>query len=300
MTTAQQRDLSTAEVQQAAQKSVRDYIAIHKREPTGEMIGKQFGMGERWGRNQIAAVREQGGGTAPARRHGTSGTARPTVADAVAARESVPAPARATFGAGPAAQPSGTGAARPAAQPAAPPARTGTASGTSAGTGAARPPHPSGTAKQRDERAAARDRHSGGGQLVAWAGFALGSLVSIAANVMYSWLNSPEDAGPDWSPSVGEQVMAGIWPTLLLIAVEVMTRVNWAPGWHWTAARYGGAGVVGLGSAVISYGHLHGVLTIWNYDDLGASVGPLVVDGLMVICGFALLSTSQARHGTKS
>jgi hypothetical protein len=145
MTTAQQRDLSTAEVQQAAQKSVRDYIAIHKREPTGEMIGKQFGMGERWGRNQIAAVREQGAGTAPARRHGTSGTARPTVADAVAARESVPPPARATFGPGPTAQPSGAAAARPAAQPAAPPVRTG----TSTGTGAARAADPAGAEAAR-------------------------------------------------------------------------------------------------------------------------------------------------------
>jgi hypothetical protein len=60
-------------------------------------------------------------------------------------------------------------------------------------------------------------------------------------------------------------------------------------------ARYGGAGTVAVGSAVISYGHLREVLIAWDYGALGAAVGPLVLDGLMVVSGFALLAMSR-RH----
>jgi len=34
------------------------------------------------------------------------------------------------------------------------------------------------------------------------------------------------------------------------------------------------------------------VLLAWQYDLLAAAVGPLVLDGLMVISGFALLAAS--------
>jgi hypothetical protein len=53
-----------------------------------------------------------------------------------------------------------------------------------------------------------------------------------------------------------------------------------------------------VGSAVISYGHLHEVLLAWDYGPLGAAVGPLVLDGLMVVSGFALLAMSRSREPT--
>ena len=63
----------------------------------------------------------------------------------------------------------------------------------------------------------------------------------------------------------------------------------------WTLARFGGTGAVALGSATISYGHLRDVLLAWQYNPLAAAVGPLVLDGLMVISGFALLAISNAK-----
>lgn len=62
-------------------------------------------------------------------------------------------------------------------------------------------------------------------------------------------------------------------------------------------ARFGGAGTVAVGSAVISYGHLRDVLLAWQYGPLAAAVGPLVLDGLMVVCGFALLAMSRTSAG---
>lgn len=131
-------------------------------------------------------------------------------------------------------------------------------------------------------------RHTGG-RLVAWAGFVFGSVMSIAANVLYTWLPAA-DMQPGWAPSIAAQIGAAVWPVGLLLSVEVLSRVAWQDGWPWKLARYGGAGVVALGSAIISYGHLNGVLIAWNYGQVGAAVGPLVLDGLMVVSGFALLS----------
>jgi hypothetical protein len=97
---------------------------------------------------------------------------------------------------------------------------------------------------------------------------------------------------------VAPQIGAAVWPIALVLSVEALSRVRWPSGWAWQAARYGGAGVVALGAAAISYGHLHGVLAAWNYGTVGAGVGPLVIDGLMTISGFALLALSG--NGTES
>jgi hypothetical protein len=43
---------------------------------------------------------------------------------------------------------------------------------------------------------------------------------------------------------------------------------------------------------VISYGHVRDVLAAWGYGALASYVGPLVLDGLMVVSGFALLAMS--------
>lgn len=133
----------------------------------------------------------------------------------------------------------------------------------------------------------------GGGLLVASLGFVFGSLVSIAANVLAAWIK-PGDAGANWSPTLAQQVGAAVWPVALLISVEVISRVRWR---HQSGRVFGtmGVAVVALGSAVISYGHIHAVLVSWGYDGAGAGVGPLVIDGLMIACGFALLNTPRQK-----
>ncbi|MFC9995841.1 hypothetical protein [Nocardia sp. NPDC127526] len=124
---------------------------------------------------------------------------------------------------------------------------------------------------------------------MAWSGFVFGSVTSIAANVLHAWLPAA-DMPPGWTPGIAPQIGAAIWPIGLLLSVEVLSRAHWRRGRMWRLARYGGAGTVALGSAIISYGHVRDVLLAWGYGPLGASVGPLTLDGLMVISGFALLS----------
>jgi hypothetical protein len=131
---------------------------------------------------------------------------------------------------------------------------------------------------------------------VAWTGFVFGSVISIAANVLHTWLPATH-MPPGWSPGIAPQIGAAVWPIGLLISVEVLSRVTWRDGVLWRLARYGGAGTVALGSGVISYGHLRDVLLAWGYGHPGADVGPLVLDGLMIVSGFALLAMSGSPHG---
>lgn len=165
---------------------------------------------------------------------------------------------------------------------------------------ASTPGEPAGGSEPPAEQPAASTVHRAGdagapavgGQLVAWLGFVFGSMMSIAANVLHTWLpaaNMP--AG--WTPGLAPQIGAAVWPIALLLSVEALSRVAWPHTFWWSLARYGGAGVVAAGAAVISYDHLKAVLLAWGYGHPGADVGPLVLDGLMVVSGFALLAMSQ-------
>lgn len=143
------------------------------------------------------------------------------------------------------------------------------------------------------------DKMTVNGKLVAWVSFIFGSLVSIAGNVLASRI-PPAGAVPDWQPSMAAQIGAAVWPIALLLAVEVLSRVRWPAGAWWTVARYGGVVGVALGSAAISYGHIRAVLISWGYDSISAGVGPLVLDGLMVVAGFAVLATSTHHQAAGS
>jgi hypothetical protein len=253
---------------------------------TGRELGEQFGRSERWGRDRVAEVRRDGGptngrarsarprrGTARNGRHaGNGGTAR---SDNNAAAVVPSGPARHVV-----TQDHGSGALDAAAD-------------GPGGTQDAATPLPSVLPVPGVPGLPP------GARLVAWAGFLFGTVISVAANVMYAWL--PTLAGKAGAPGLAPQVGAAVWPIALVISVEVLSRVPWQPGWTWQVARYGGAGVVALGAAVISYGHLRGVLAAWNYGTTGAAVGPLVIDGLMTISGFALLAMSDhGKHGKES
>lgn len=141
-----------------------------------------------------------------------------------------------------------------------------------------------------------------GARFYARTGFMFGTLVSVGANVLQAWLPVVVKPLPawiaarpeGWSPSLFQQVFAGVWPLALIFAIEVLSRVKWKTGWQWNLARYGGATSVAIFAAVISYGHLYQVLKAFDYG-VGAYVGPLVLDGVMVVCGFALLSMTPER-----
>lgn len=295
-TTTEQAD----DVQEQARQVYRQSL-VAEMPMTGRQLGAMFERSERWGRNRKAEIdRLAGAGTA---------------ADRAPENGSVPLESAAEQTAE---VPAVTAAAAPSAAPAAPSAAHAVANedvprhaaeDTSA-VPADQPAHPRqpdeslangatepAAAQRQPDAAAAADK---GARVASWAGFLFGTVISVAANVLHAWLPlispSPERAVPaGWTPGLAPQIGAAVWPLALLISVEVLTRVPWPNELRWNLARYGGAGIVALGAAVISYGHLNNVLEAWHYTTAGAFMGPLVIDGLMVISGFALLALSAER-----
>ena len=94
-----------------------------------------------------------------------------------------------------------------------------------------------------------------------------------------------------WSPHAGAVVGAVFWPVALLVAIEVLARVSWPAGGRWLVVRFGGLGPVAVVAAVVSYRHLSGLLGFYGEDGITSTVGPLAVDGLMVMATGALLAT---------
>jgi len=126
----------------------------------------------------------------------------------------------------------------------------------------------------------------------AYAGALLGGAVSIAANVAHSYV-PPAEAPVDWRPHTGAVVGAVFWPAALFVAVEIVARIAWPSGLRWAAIRFGGLLPVALVAAVVSYRHLAGLLAFYQEDHLTATLGPLAIDGLMVMATGALVATGR-------
>ncbi|MET7284171.1 DUF2637 domain-containing protein [Kribbella sp. NPDC005582] len=124
------------------------------------------------------------------------------------------------------------------------------------------------------------------GRVVAWLAFVVGIVASVAANVLHA---------ADGGAHVAELIGAAFWPLALLLSIEVLTRIEWPSGWLWGGARFAGVGLVGAVAALLSYRHMVGLLTSWGEDALNAHVGPLAVDGLMLVAATALLAITHRR-----
>lgn len=130
-------------------------------------------------------------------------------------------------------------------------------------------------------------------------GFGLGSLESVAFNVLAAFLGPAGYTFELWQSLLPALLGAAVWPIALLVSVEVLARVEWEPHWGWWFVRVGGILLVAVASAVISYGHIHAVLKFWKYGLLEAAVGPLVIDGQMLISGFALYTIGRATRAAQ-
>ncbi|GIJ52463.1 hypothetical protein Val02_93490 [Virgisporangium aliadipatigenens] len=131
------------------------------------------------------------------------------------------------------------------------------------------------------------------GRAWAYVGAVLGGAVSIAANVAHSFV-TPQGAPADWSPDSGAVVGAVVWPVFLFVAVEILARVSWPNGVSWRIVRWGGLLPVALVAALVSYRHLSGLLAHYGEEPLVVVLGPLAVDGLMIMATAALMATSRS------
>jgi hypothetical protein len=137
----------------------------------------------------------------------------------------------------------------------------------------------------------ARNKQPGRGW--AYTGAILGGLVSIAANVAHSFL-PPPTAPATWRPDPGAVVGAIVWPVFLFIAVEILARTAWPRGISWHLLRWAGLLPVAGVAAFVSYRHLSGLLQHYGEEPIVYYIGPLAVDGLMIMATDALLAGNRA------
>ncbi len=136
--------------------------------------------------------------------------------------------------------------------------------------------------------------HAASGRGWGYAGALLGGLVSIAANVAHSYV-PPSGAASGWRPPLGDVVGAVFWPIALFVAIEILARTAWPQRARWVVVRFLGLLPVAVVAAIVSYGHLSGLLTHYGESTLTAHLGPLAVDGLMVMASSALMATAPGR-----
>ena len=116
---------------------------------------------------------------------------------------------------------------------------------------------------------------------IPWTAFLLGAGASIAANVAHAAERNTE--GTD----IGAMLFAAWAPVALLLVAEMMVRGQ-RPRGLLSAVEWIGAFLVALAAAVVSYGHMRGLLLQYGESELVAVLLPLSVDGLVVVASVAL------------
>lgn len=108
--------------------------------------------------------------------------------------------------------------------------------------------------------------------------------LSIAGNLSHTFLKNP-------TAGMRAQTYAVMWPLLVWAGVELFVRIPWRKEPVHHAVRWFGvlipAGVAGL----VSYNHLSGLLKADREDWIVYTLGPLAVDGLMLMSTLGLLLT---------
>jgi hypothetical protein len=146
-------------------------------------------------------------------------------------------------------------------------------------------------------------RSAGAGRRWAYIGAALGGTVSIAANIAHSYVPPTDLAvglAEQWSPNLGAVVGAVFWPVALFVATEILTRVAWPSGRRWQLVKWLGMLPVAFVAALVSYRHLSGLLAFYGEEPIVCVLGPLAVDGLMVMATGAILATGHHQHTNHS
>lgn len=132
----------------------------------------------------------------------------------------------------------------------------------------------------------------GSGRFSAYVGVALGLSATLAANYAHTNV-PPPDAPAGWTPRPGAVFLSLRWPVLLFVAAEILVRTKWPRDVRWLAVRYLGLLPVAGVAAFVSYRHMSGLLIYYGEDVLTSTIGPLAIDGLMIMATGALLGIGQ-------
>lgn len=109
-------------------------------------------------------------------------------------------------------------------------------------------------------------------------------LVSLVGNVAHTYL--ADSVISLWLRVPG----AIVWPAFTFFGIEIVVRMIWERRWTHSIARNMVLGPA-VPAAIVSYEHLHWMLTAMGERAFIAAIGPLVIDGMMIGCTMVLLFT---------
>lgn len=116
---------------------------------------------------------------------------------------------------------------------------------------------------------------------IVWGTFALCTALSMAFNIKYT---------AQYTRDLLMLFAAVIWPLAAVLGTELLTRVPWGNGRLWAFARFGGVGAATLAAMGNSAWHTGAVILASGQGWVAAFAGPIVIDGLMLVTGAALLA----------
>lgn len=131
------------------------------------------------------------------------------------------------------------------------------------------------------------------GHVVALFSLIAGVLLSMAANIMHTMVVIPDQTGG--SSDAFAVAFASVWPILLFLALEVLTKIQWRAD----RARWVRIAAVTLIAAVagwVSFHHMSSLFMYWGDDPIVAYAGPLAIDGLVAVSAMAVANNRRNRQ----
>lgn len=120
---------------------------------------------------------------------------------------------------------------------------------------------------------------------VAYVSLLVGAGLSVAGNLADTY----RTRGP--ATDTLDQVMAAGWPILVLLAIEMFVSPRWSAARMFQVWRWTGCLAVGGMAMVVSWTHLHDLMSSRGQMSLVSVLGPLAIDGMAIMATGLILST---------
>jgi hypothetical protein len=125
---------------------------------------------------------------------------------------------------------------------------------------------------------------------VAYVSLLVGAGLSVAGNLADTYRTRGADIDNL------DKVMAAGWPILVLLAIEMFVSPRWSPERMFQTWRWIGCLAVGGMAMVVSWTHLHDLMSARNQLPVVSILGPLAIDGMAIMATGLILSTRVRGH----
>lgn len=125
---------------------------------------------------------------------------------------------------------------------------------------------------------------------VAYVSLLVGAGLSVAGNLADTYRTRGADIDNL------DKIMAAAWPILVILAIEMFVSPRWSPRPMFQVWRWVGCLAVGGMAMVVSWTHLHDLMSARGQLVVVAVLGPLAIDGMAIMATGLILSTRVRGH----